>query len=1373
MRSVDPGAWVEPMEIEAIFDPKLDPDPVKGLWVGWMDKCMPVLKDPAGEVFLEVNAAQGIRKWTVSDCLSMPGVAALFGYYGYKPENSFPPETRPAVGTRLDEVKDYVLEWPGDAGRHPRLFITKSELDALWKRQDADPALLAELLKGGTLPPGAAVRYTPDSGTDLALGAYLLGGGTPEVAAKTGMLARLRQSLVYDLWGYQFGAAGAPAPILYDALIDTSVVPDAEKPILRAQMAAYGYRLCDPAVWSAERGYASGNQNMTVTWEISRGLMACAIPDHPMAKTWYRKAERIMEYFLNHMVGPAGEWPEAMGGHGRTSVNMILAFAMASTNSGLHDYVNDPRLKRLVMYWAKLEDTARSAPRGAAPAPRPIAATSPSMGRDGIGGPGGTCGYMARMTRKTDPAYASDMQWAWLEEGASCSSWDHLGGFSYVGCDKQLPSKLPAWTSEVFPDAGAVLRHGLGTPDEHQVTLYSGDHFAAFYPNHTGSFASIFAYGVPVAGAWPGGYEDQESFLTCNVGLAQGRGTIEERTAIAGYAGTPQITNMWNWPNTEQTARWGEHGGLGNVSSFSALPRQDYAAVDVALHYPRRMALNWKTDLPEWPPVPAKGKPPVDWRRQTLFLKDDDPAQPAYLLIRDSLKGGQPTMWQMWTVTEKIGTPEEAKDLTAFLADKPGYKILPARELKGDRFTAIGQLGVDLEYYIASPTDTPRHTLRWGEDMFNWASKLMQPEYQDLLHLQLPGDGAYFVAFYPRKRAWAAPVFSTLGDGTIIKVSGDFGTDYGFLSALDATAAGEGISFRGTAGSVEDRRTGLVLSLGAKGEVRYKTYGLSGEFPVSLRAAERALTVELPAGLQPPAFGIVAALPRGDGHPDRIRQLGPGEAAAGGEAHEDRGGDRPDRSSRNSGGRLGQERRIVRAGRGHAWRRRLTAKMAEATAMRVLAVPYVTGGVFVDGRLDEGAWAHTLATEGLLDITALLEHQYHVIAGDPQGFLPAPEPGAAQPATRVLLCHDGANLYLGFRCTEPHPEQMLRRDRPLGPAAKREDCVYVWLDPTLNHLTPEACEYVVNAAGQKCETLAGRVGTDYLSLMAWEGRVTSDEDGWRAELVVPLERLGLAGDQVSSELAEGGILIGLNVGRGWHGDQQIHALLPPDGSFLPGWGYGVLLPGGACEVGDAGLGRIATARQAVHERREGKRLRSCPAGVVREPGDHTDANARLGLSVWGPDHQPTLSVGRSDVYDRRWYGNEGPAVTRQEVIEAAESGDPARLDELRHRASGDQYAAYQQFPGPQTGRPDPLAAPRGRCCRLADRGLERRGRCDQPRLLAPRRPAAASPLRPQAPAPGCGRGSAGGPGGRDLAPPPVPPPGRPAAPTPARLRLRG
>jgi len=245
------------------------------------------------------------------------------------------------------------------------------------------------------------------------------------------------------------------------------------------------------------------------------------------------------------------------------------------------------------------------------------------------------------------------------------------------------------------------------------------------------------------------------------------------------------------------------------------------------------------------------GQPPVTWQRQVLFVKGNDAAEPGYFIFRDTVTGGQPTMWQFWTLSEKIGTPEEVRDLGTFLADKPGDKAVDARELKGDRFTAVGQQGVDIEYFIAAPTDTPRHTLRWGHAYYHYYT-----EYQDLLHLQLPGDGAYFVAYYPRLRAEPVPAFATLGEGKVLKVSGDWGTDYGFLSAEEATAEAEGAAFRGTVGSVQNRNNGVVLSLGAAGMVRFGDRGVSSEQPVSVRVQPDVLVVDLASDHAPGEIGL-------------------------------------------------------------------------------------------------------------------------------------------------------------------------------------------------------------------------------------------------------------------------------------------------------------------------------------------------------------------------------------------------------------------------------------------------------------------------------------------------------------------------------------
>jgi hypothetical protein len=161
---------------------------------------------------------------------------------------------------------------------------------------------------------------------------------------------------------------------------------------------------------------------------------------------------------------------------------------------------------------------------------------------------------------------------------------------------------------------------------------------------------------------------------------------------------------------------------------------------------------------------------------------------------------------------------------------------------------------MDVEYFIANPIATPRHTLRYGG---MWNGNHI-PEYQDLLHLQLPGDGAYYVALFPRPRQEAAPVMTALADGKLIKVTGTFGTDYAFLSSEPLAASAEGALVRGTAATIQDRPAGPVLSLGAAGEVRYKEYGLAGSGGASLRSERGGLVLSTPPAAEVQKFTVTA-----------------------------------------------------------------------------------------------------------------------------------------------------------------------------------------------------------------------------------------------------------------------------------------------------------------------------------------------------------------------------------------------------------------------------------------------------------------------------------------------------------------------------------
>lgn len=806
--SRDAGAWVEPLAPGTLRD-----------WGGWAKKLLPLRKLEDGRIVLHVNNAHGARKW------------ALGG-------------AQPGVGHRLDTVKDYVLSWPQDAGTHPHMFMTKQEIEeARQRHQPLDQAQLGYLKQywsGGMYKSGDG--YIPAYHDTMALGAYLL-TGDPEIAKQAKVYERLKNHMMiqgkFDTMRYM-----CLVTEYYDTLIDDPITPETERESLRALFAYLGYKMSDPLTWSCERGYRSYNLNMSVANVLNLGMIAAAIPTHPKAKEWAKPAFAMLNDILNE-VGPAGEFPESVTNYAGVTTSSLLAFAIAAKNAGLGDYVNDPRMKRLLLWHTKQYtpiDLRSGGDRKAG------FRGLPPHGRAGAGQRESMAGVMARATKDSDPQYAKELQWAWLQSGAPTLFHDsRMGGLEYLYLDKSLPAAQPAWGSEVYPLSSVMLRHGLGTPDEHQVNLVCGDFSHAIFPGEGGAFAGIWSYGVPVSTTFAGGYSERDEVLMSRVCIARGAGTEAERKALSGYCGFPYNLEESSTGKrvVKDTIELGGRDGIINVSAFSTLPLQDYAAVDIGMRYPRGTGWAPVTNLPDWPAM-AKGKAPVDWRRQTLFLKDDDPAGPAYLLLRDTVMGQQPTMWQMWTISETIDTPDKVKDVAAVLASKPGNKILPARALTGDRFTAIGQFGVDVEYFIASPTDTPRHTLRWG-NKYTYSPVNGFEEYHDLLHLQLPGDGAYFVAFFPRKRATAAPAFQTLGDGKIIKVSGDWGTDYGFLSMQLAKTIGGDAQFDGVAGSVQDRKSGLVLCLGANGAIRYKEYGLTADGAAGLRVTDaKTLVVTLP-----------------------------------------------------------------------------------------------------------------------------------------------------------------------------------------------------------------------------------------------------------------------------------------------------------------------------------------------------------------------------------------------------------------------------------------------------------------------------------------------------------------------------------------------
>lgn len=794
LRSRDAGAWSEVVApLTYAGYKKWVLDDIALMWEAWKRKRLPVSYAADGTVTLAANFAKGSRTWW-----SSAGTAL--------------------VGDQLDSLKDMVLDWPADPKRpQPRVFVGLPEIRDVWTRAAADPELKKAISSGGTYATQAiALLMTPPA---------------ERQQAHVDLVVKALRDQLALLGNYDVMRGAIVNATLYDVLIDSDLITPADKALFRAQMAYLGYLLASPRAWSMEHGYLSGNPNMSCSYTLSHGIIACALVGHPAAKAWADRATQWMDKWLTDEVGPNGEWIPEGSHYGHVSLEPLITYAIAAKRAGYHDFSTDPRLKKVILYFAKY-NTPRDVQRNGL---RTIGA----YGR-GHGGALSAHGVAAPFFKDSDPELSRTLQWMWSENGYPVYMGDgRLGGTEPYYLDRRLPAAAPAWTSELFPNLGVLLRAAFNTPTESYVNLLATtDSFRNLdiWTPGIGGISQWFARGKPLSTCFTFavGYNERHELLRDGVRLARNWGEpADPKNPFGNYTKTAFAT-------------------------FAALPQADYVrATYTNLRVDDRVdANNWFPEkVPAYPKVTPAKEQKLEWTRQLLFVKDADPAGPAYLVLRDTTGGGQPTAWQFWTLSEKLGGTAQARDAQAFLADKPGQVSLPARELPaGDRYTALGQFDMDVEYFVASPAATPRHTLRYGG---MWAGNRV-PEWQDLLHLQQPGDGVYYIVVYPRPRNEAVPTFTKLANDAILKTVGGFGTDYAFLATAAATAAADGVTFTGTAGTVQQRPAVTTLALAAAGEVGCKELRLAGPVAAALKVAADALELSLPADSAGGEFTVTA-----------------------------------------------------------------------------------------------------------------------------------------------------------------------------------------------------------------------------------------------------------------------------------------------------------------------------------------------------------------------------------------------------------------------------------------------------------------------------------------------------------------------------------
>lgn len=764
LESLDGPSWIEPGAI--------------GSMLAWgspaqRKKWVPLGKDGDGHVRIRFNNAGGTRKFLL-------GSGA------------------PGWGRALEKIGDMTLEWsPTVKVQHPLLFVDRSELLRLRSAGVLPTGQVQQLLRTAST---SSVQYGRGGANALgpALRAYVISGDS-EVARK-GRLPEIADDLGMNAVSGNFDYMRSTTLLtnLYDAIADDGVLSEAQLRLLRARMAWLGYHLADPGTWSSERGFGSGNLDMHISFAVNLGLVAAALPDHPMSAAWWSMASQRVERWLSMFVGPNGEWPENTH-YTSVSFSTLLPLVLAARHRGNAALLKDDRVRRALINLAR---------QYAPPDPRySNLRTLVGYGKGTAGERFALAGVYAKAIRPFDATTSREMQWVWLQGGKSLNFGNRtMMGFEDVVTDPGLESSPPDWDSLKTSDF--VLSDSNFGGEAESFFFFLNSASPSVSPREAGSIIALYARGKPISVLFGNG---EHSPWTREIRL-QNR-VIGARDWSGKDGGRSLITH-------DKVLVKGTGG--------SVLPHQDYAQFIAEVVGSGQGGDDVPATLSQWPQSKRPADGPFRWTRQILFVKPSRATDAHYCVFRDTVTGGQATEWTLWLLAKGIAPgPSGTAMQTAGVTELPLV----------DTYTAMGQYDVDLELFVASPRESPRHTLRWGFRQGPGFNQVPEGfgETQDLFHLRMDSDGSYYVVAYPRAHAEVSPRFSTEDEGRVIRIESATGTDWIFLGDGEQGARTFELSFSaGAVGSIQLRKERLVLALARAGTIAFRRTTFTSELPATV-----------------------------------------------------------------------------------------------------------------------------------------------------------------------------------------------------------------------------------------------------------------------------------------------------------------------------------------------------------------------------------------------------------------------------------------------------------------------------------------------------------------------------------------------------------
>lgn len=491
-----------------------------------------------------------------------------------------------AASALAGAAESQVLKWAGaEKDPHPCLYVTAKDVaQAKTTRQDVgvltalksvNPANLEETIAA------ALLAQHPEAEKAVIAGA---------LKAMDDLLKAIPTTTEGDKGPHAYSNTFGQAVGLADAALAAKSLAAEERASLVAKIAQAAYLMNDPKYFNPDAPHGSMCPNMFTSAAGYRLTVAALIPSHPKAKGWFDGAMAELKQELEDWVDPQGGMAECPH-YSMVILDQWLGAFLIARNAGAPDagQLFNPKLRKAIEWFGNIatpRDTRNNGFR-----------RQPSFGHTYFNERTSTFGVMACLWKDKDPAFAAQLQWMHLEQGAFnepgiLSYYPAFMGYRSFFRESCVTPKAPAWASQYYQETGVQLRNIIGS--ERETTLYMiAGRFHSHYYNDSGSIT-----------LWGKGRE------LCDDDNYQFKRSPESRASHS----------MVDKPATFNEER------VMELKEFSTAKDLDYV---------RGVRLGWQ--------------------RQIAFVKDPDPLAPNYFVIADTLDAkSAPTLWRLFLAAKEI-----------------------------------------------------------------------------------------------------------------------------------------------------------------------------------------------------------------------------------------------------------------------------------------------------------------------------------------------------------------------------------------------------------------------------------------------------------------------------------------------------------------------------------------------------------------------------------------------------------------------------------------------------------------------------------------------------------------------------------------------